>query len=95
MCVGTQHVAKDSSTKGFFGENCNRRHHRALCSCELTNKNDTSDPCGNRCPRNTLCASVYHESCETGITFSTFCSAKAWSSLAQLQVKWKCRILES
>lgn len=71
LCVGTQHVAKDYSTKGISGENCNRRHHRALCSCEgneLTNKNDTSDPCGNRCPRNTLCTPFNHESCKTGIT---------------------------
>lgn len=47
LCVGTQHVAKDSNKKGISGKNCNRHQDRALLSYkgnELTNKTEASDP---------------------------------------------------
>ena len=46
VCFGTRHVAKDCRTKGISCENCNRRHHKALCSYdgnESTNQIRTSD----------------------------------------------------
>ncbi len=46
VCFGTRHVAKDCRTKGISCENCNRRHHKALCSYdgnESTNQTQTSD----------------------------------------------------
>lgn len=46
VCFGTRHVPKDCRTKGVSCENCNRRHHKALCSYDVgesTNSTQTSD----------------------------------------------------